>query len=156
MNFSLTFIRTLFVALAILTATSYASTSTADSTLSPITFGTLFGTGFAAAIVALEVLFKRFNLRTFNSAALGLLFGYVMGEAIMLVFQSAFNLGTAQFDPQTLAIMKGSIFLVTCYFGTAMSVRSSNEIVMSIPYIEFKTSSQKKKDLLLDLSLIHI
>jgi uncharacterized protein YacL len=155
MQLSLTFIRLLFLGLCILLATTLAIADASSENLPlKIAQGTLIGAVLGSVIISLDVFFKRLNLRTFNTAMIGLFVGYLMGSAILLIMQAVFHIGAGQLEPQTMLILQASIFLTTCYLGMVMTARASNELYMSIPFVHFKTSNQIKKDILFDSSAL--
>ena len=53
-----------------------------------------------------------------------------------------------------VSLSKGTIFLVTLYAGLTLIARASEEVYISIPFIKFKPTVQKKKDILLDHSIL--
>lgn len=155
MQLSLTFIRLLFLGLCILLATIVAVAGTySEHMWVRFAIGTVFGIAFGSLVISLDLLFKRLNLRTFNTAIVGLFIGYLMGSALLLVMQAMIKIGTISVEPITLFGLQGSIFLVTCYLGMVMTARASNELYISIPFIHFKTSNHIKKDILIDHSAL--
>lgn len=155
MQLSLTFIRTLFVMLCTILAILLAAASaSAENQLARIAIGAISGVVFGGFVISLDLLFKRLNLRTFNTAIIGLFIGYLMGSAILLVIQAVLDIGVIPLNPQILLMIQASVFLVVCYLGMVMTARASNELYVSIPFIRFKTNSQVKKDILLDQSAL--
>lgn len=155
MQLSLAFIRILFLGLCMLLATIIATADApAETFLIKFSFGLLAGGAFGGAIISLDVLFKRFNLRTFNTAIVGLFIGYMMGSAILLVLQSILSINSTRVESQTLLAVEAAIFLSTCYLGMVMTARASNELYLSIPFVRFKTSNKFKKDILVDISAL--
>lgn len=155
MQLSLAFIRILFLGLSILLATTFAVAGVPSEEFWPrASLGIIGGTFLSCLVMSLDILFRRFNLRTFNTAIIGLFFGYLMGSAILLIFQTTLDLGISQLESQTLLGVQAAIFLITCYLGLVMTARASHELHMSIPFIHFKTSSRAKKDILLDSSAL--
>lgn len=155
MQLSLAFIRILFLGLCILLATTVATAeSSPEDLLIRLGIGFLAGTLFGGAIISLDIVFKRFNLRTFNTAIVGLFIGYLLGSSLLTVLQAILNMNAARIEPQTLLIIQASIFLSACYLGMVMTARASNELYLSIPFVRFKTSSKAKKDVLLDASAL--
>lgn len=155
MQLSLAFIRILFLGLCMLLATTLATAEVpSEDMLTRFAIGILSGAAFGGAIISLDVLFKRFNLRTFNTAIVGLFIGYLMGSAILLAMQAILSINATQMDSQSLLAIQASIFLSTCYLGMVMTARASNELYLSIPFVRFKTSSKVKKDILLDISAL--
>lgn len=154
MQLSLTFIRLLFLALCALLSTTYSISWSAQSAPLAIAIGILCGLVFGGAVISFDTFFKRVNLRAFNIATVGLFFGYLMGEAVMLVFQTVMDASNIQIQPTALAAMRSAIFLIACYLGMVMTARAADELYMSIPFIKLKPSSQKKKDLVIDASAL--
>lgn len=155
MQLSLTFIRIIFLGLCMLLATIVATAEApAEIFFTKFGIGVLAGATFGFAMISLDVLFKRFNLRTFNTAIVGLFIGYMMGSAILLVLQSILSINATHIESQTLLAIEAAIFLSTCYLGMVMTARASNELYLSIPFVRFKTSSKVKKDILVDVSAL--
>lgn len=154
MQLNLTFIRLFFLGLCILFSTTYILTTSSGFFDIKIAWGVVLGLIFGAVVISLDFLLKRCNLRTFNIAIIGLFFGYLMGEAISLIFQTIVDASRTQFSTETMTLFRMGIFLFSCYFGMAKTVRASNELHVSIPFIRFNASSQKKKDLLIDAFLL--
>lgn len=155
MQLSLAFIRMLFLGLCMfLAATIATAEAPPEELLTKLGMGILAGAVFGGAIISLDLLFKRFNLRTFNTAIVGLFVGYMMGSAILLVLQAILNINATQVESQTLLAVQASIFLSTCYLGMVMTARASNELYLSIPFVRFKTSNKTKKDVLIDISAL--
>ncbi|MCE5315791.1 MAG: hypothetical protein LLG04_00320 [Parachlamydia sp.] len=155
MHISLTFIRSFFILLSILFVTTYLTTFTPDSlNATNAIIGVVLGSLFGLLLIGTELLFKNFNLRSLNIAMIGLLCGYLLGEAILLVFKTAVDASTLALAPSTLALIRIAIFLFTTYLGMILTARAADELYVSIPFIRFKPTSHKKKDILLDQSAL--
>ena len=155
MQLSLTFIRILFFALCLFVTTTLAvSEATSEDIMMKLIMGILSGVIFGGAVVSLDILFKRWNLRTFNTAIAGLFAGYLMGSAVLLIFQTVLDVGTVKLDSKTLFAIQSTVFLAFCYLGLVMTARASSEFYASIPFIQFKTSNKVKKDVLVDVSAL--
>lgn len=155
MNISLAFIRVFFVILSILFLTTYTTTTSIEGfTFANIIIGVISGLAFGFVLIGTDSLFKRFNLRTFNIATLGLFCGYLMGEAITLIYKTVIDVSALPLSPATSELVRIAIFLFTAYLGMVMSVRAADEIYISIPFIKFKPTSHKKKDILVDVSAL--
>lgn len=155
MQISLTFIRILFFTLCVLFFATFTTARASDSSyFVNLALGIISGAAFGAALIFLEIFFKRFNLRIFNIAALGLFFGYLMGEAILLLTQSVLNVADAHISSETLMLVRIGIFLFSAYFGMILTARASEELYVSIPFVKFKPGSNKKKDHLIDTSVL--
>lgn len=153
MNNSLGLMRVLFLILCALFSTAYATTILGYSAQSAI-IGLASGILFGICVISLEMLFSRFNLRSFNLATLGMLFGFLMGQTIWLVLQTAIDLGSLQLSTHTIGLIKLGIFLFSIYLGMSLVTKTADELYMSIPFVKFKPSYQKKKDIILDVSIL--
>jgi uncharacterized protein YacL len=153
MNISLPFIRIFFLLISLLFFASFA-VSVSGFSFGSLTLGIISGFLFGGLLIGLESAFKTINLRTFNIIILGLLCGYLMGEMVILLFNAAIYASSITINPDVFTILKTIIFLLSCYLATIMAVRAADELYISIPFIKFKASSEKKKDLLIDLSAL--
>jgi uncharacterized protein YacL len=153
MNISIMFIRLFFMMICVLFATTYMTTMTLDG-FSPanLLIGIISGLAFGCGVIGVDYLFKQFSLRTFNTAMLGLFCGYLMGQAVVLILSAAIDFSTLSLSNEVFTMLKTVIFLSTAYLGMMMTARAANEIYAAIPFIKFKPTSYKKKDLLLDIS----
>ena len=155
MNISLSFIRIFFLLMCVLFLTTYTTTASANGfTFINAAIGVLAGLAFGLLLIGSEALFKRFNLRSFNIAMLGLFFGYLMGEAVMLIFNTVLDASTLPIAPETAALIRIAVFLFAAYTGMVMTARASDELYVSIPFIKFKPTSHKKKDIIIDSSIL--
>jgi uncharacterized protein YacL len=155
MNIYLSFIRLFFVLLSVLFLTTYTITfSSTGLNLLNVSMGVISGTVFGLILICLDTLFRRFNLRSFNIAILGLFFGYLMGQALMLVFNSAIVLSTVTLSLSSLTLIKITVYLFSTYLGMVMTARASEELHVSLPFIKFKPTSHKKKDIITDPSIL--
>ncbi len=136
--------------------TTYMASSTAGTPIVNAIIGIILGLGFGFLLIGFDYLFKRFNLRSFNIAVIGLFIGYLMGQALVLIFNAVLTISalSISIQPQTLEIIKIALFLFGTYLGTIMTLRSSDELYISIPFVRFSQMSQKKKDLLVDSSVL--
>jgi uncharacterized protein YacL len=126
---------------------------------SPIThilIGVLLGSFFGFALFGFDTLFKRYNLRSFNIAIIGIFIGYLMGKALVLILDAVIDISSASFilQPQILEVIKIFLFLFGTYLGTIMTLRASDELYVSIPFVKFTPTVHKKKDLIIDSSIL--
>ncbi len=156
MNISLIFTRVFFSIISICLFTAYNLTKTEGTFVGNLLFGIFFGVLVSLCLFGFDVLFRRFNLRSFNIAIVGIFIGYFMGEGLVLVFDAILQISTASFilKPTTIEIVKIILFLFGIYMGTIMILRASDELYVSLPFVKFSPTSQKKKDLILDLSVL--
>ncbi|HEV7735852.1 MAG TPA: hypothetical protein VGO47_00525, partial [Chlamydiales bacterium] len=79
MNITLSFLRVLFFILSIFFITTYMISGPEGYTGMNLILGLLGGSALGCVLIGLDILFRRFNLRSFNIGVLGLFFGYLMG-----------------------------------------------------------------------------
>ncbi|HSX38059.1 MAG TPA: TRAM domain-containing protein [Chlamydiales bacterium] len=156
MNLALAFTRMFFMVLCVFFMAFYMVSGVDGYSLYRLGVGIALGIIFGTLLIGFDMLFKRFNLRSFNIAILGLFFGYLMGQALVLVFTAILEISTASIHLSlpALEIMKITLFLFGIYLGTLMTLRYSDEIYISIPFVKLSGATQKKKDLLIDSSLL--
>lgn len=149
MNISLAFIRTFFVLLSVIFVTIY----TVHTFGAPSGYytGVGIGLGYGIVLVFLDIFFKRFNLRSFNVALLGLFFGYLMGQALVLILHGILSIVyIVNFHTALVEIIEIGLFLFGIYLGLILTLRAADELYVSIPFVKFSTIKEKKKDLILD------
>lgn len=149
MSLSLSFIRIFFTLISITFATLYATH--AFSSPAGWIGGILGGLLFGLFLTSLDTFFRRFNLRSFNITLVGLFFGYLMGQALVLVFHGFSSLiYTTSIESKLSELIEIGLFLFGIYLGLVLTLRSSNELFMSIPFVKFASVKENKKDLILD------
>jgi len=155
MNSSVTFTRIFFFILSLFFFTVYTASLPEGRTFSNILIGLITGSIFGGVLLALDFSFRRFNIRSFNIATLGLFFGYLMGLALNLIFHTVLSISeTVQLSPLIKEMIEIGLFLFGIYLGTLLTLRSSDELYVSIPFVKFTPTSQKKKDLLVESSIL--
>lgn len=156
MNVSLAFTRLFFLILSIFFMTTYVISIRTGSLITHIMIGVGLGLAFSVFLIGFDILFKKYNLRSFNIAIIGLFIGYLMGNALVMILDAILVISAASFImlPQILEIIKISLFLFGTYLGTIMTLRASDELYVSIPFVKFTPTAQKKKDILLDISTL--
>lgn len=155
MNISLSFVRIFFTLLSMLFVTVYAA-HTFHTPLS-VVLGLVFGLCFGLFLITLDMLFKRFNLRSFNIALLGIFFGYLMGQALVLILHAILKISFTSsliLNTPLIEFIEIGIFLFGIYLGLILTLRASDEIYVSIPFVKFTPLKQKKKDLIVDSSAL--
>ncbi len=155
MHSSTSFIRTLFLLLSLLFFTAFnLASSRSDDVVSGLLLGLVEGTVFASVLFLLESRFKSFNLRSFNLAALGLLFGMLMAFVLTSLFSAIEAIAHFESTSNISGVIKIGLVLFSAYFGMILTSKAADEISFSIPFIKFKANQQKKKDILLDASTL--
>ena len=119
-----------------------------------IVIGLLSGVLFCGALFISDYLFKRASLKIINTTALGLIFGFVLAQSVLLSLSGLVDLGSITLTPETFLLTKTTIYLFSLYFGVILTFRASEEIYISLPFVKLKPIVQKKKDFLLDISIL--
>src|SRR3990167_8857838 len=111
MNLSLAFIRTLFVLLCVFFLTVYMISGPDGHTPTNLGIGLLLGLILGGIFICFDLFVKRYHLRSFNIAIIGIFFGYLMGQALVLILGAILDISTAsiRFHPQLLEILKISL-----------------------------------------------
>jgi uncharacterized protein YacL len=155
MNMSLFFIRAFFVLLATVLTTTYTTqTFEGGSTLTNILLGISLGMLVAFSIMCLETSLRRLNLRIFNTLTFGLFVGFMMGQGFILVFDTVVDLNVLLLNAESTALIKTAVYLVAVYFGLTLTVRCSEKVYVNIPFIRLKPDNQRKKDVIIDASVL--
>lgn len=156
MNVSLAFMRVLFFILSVFFITTYLISRPTGTIAGNALLGVVLGAALGCMLIGFDVLFRRFNLRSFNIAVIGIFIGYLMGQALVLCFQAVLDISSISItlQPTTLEVIKIAIFLFGTYLGTIMTLRAADELYVSIPFVKFSPTSQKKKDLIVDISVL--
>lgn len=156
MNVSLAFLRTLFFILSIFFMTTYMLSSPTGHKHTNALIGVGLGALFGVLLIVFDKIFRRFNLRSFNIGIVGLFIGYLMGQALVIIFDAILDISRVSIvlQPQTLEMIKISMFLFGTYLGTIMTLKASDELYVSIPFVKFSPTAQKKKDLIVDNSVL--
>ncbi len=139
------FARALFFLLTVLFMSVYLVSLEANAYVA-----TLISFMVATTIICIDLIFKRFALKSFTLTLLGLFFGYLLGFALSAIYarvMSVTDLGIA------VALSNGihlSLFLLGLYIGTMIIIRCGNELAISLPFLHLSPVVQKARDLLLD------
>lgn len=156
MNISLAFIRILFLILSIFFMTVYMVAIPVGTPLTSGFIGAGIGLLFGLILIGFDMLFRRYNLRAFNIAIIGIFIGYLMGQALVITFDAILNISKESFIlPQiSVELIEIGLFLFGIYLGTIMTLRASDELYISIPFVKFSPEAQKKRDLIIDSSVL--
>ncbi|GAB5410927.1 MAG: TRAM domain-containing protein [Chlamydiales bacterium] len=118
--------------------------------------GAIMGLILITLLIGFDTLFRRFNLRAFNISIVGLFIGYLMGLALTLIFSAILDISAASATllPKTIEIIEIGLFLFGVYLGMIMTLRSSDEIYISIPFVKLTPKAEKKKDTIVDSTVL--
>ena len=116
MNISLAFLRTFFMILSIFFMTLFMITVPEGSNFVNALLGIGLGIVFGLLLFGFDTVFRRFNLRSFNVAVIGLFFGYLMGQALVLIFGAILDItAISNISPQIIEVTKIALFLFGLY-----------------------------------------
>jgi uncharacterized protein YacL len=151
MNSSQSFIQKIFAVISLTFSISF-STLYFEGGLNLINsvVGLFLGCAICLIVMSLDSVAKKYSLKNFNLITMGLLFGYLMAKSILFLLGGMLDLYEIEM-PMAVRLVT---YLSAAYFGMMFTARSAEEIHLSIPFVEFKQSSQKKKDILMDLSIL--
>ncbi len=71
----------------------------------------------STVLIVLDILFRRFNLRTFNVVVIGLFFGYLMSMALLHIFNATIDIVGSHLAQNFIEITQLFIFLLGAYLG---------------------------------------
>lgn len=112
------------------------------------TFGMIIGAVVALWVIIFEALLRKSSVRGFSSSLFGLVFGLILGRLVGDIFNFM------PLSPQFLSMLKFVTTLIFCYLGIVMTVRSSDEFSVIIPYVRLKKQGQAEEVTVLDTSVI--
>jgi uncharacterized protein YacL len=115
--------------------------------------GLALGSLFSLLIFSLSPLIKRSNLRQLNTWTLGLLFGALFGYTLSFILSQGLSLAGLEANP-ILPIVTTIVYLTTLYLGVTLTLQSESELHLAIPFVKLEQKVQKKRDVLLDLSIL--
>ncbi|MDP1881087.1 MAG: TRAM domain-containing protein [Parachlamydiaceae bacterium] len=153
MNISFPLIQLLFTLTSILFSISFSSTYF-EGGLNWINIGLGFlgGVFLAGLLIGSGFILKKLDLRSFCTVLLGLFLGYLMAEAILFTISGILHVDV--YTPQYMPLRFFS-FLIFSYFGIFAAVRTIFEIISSFPFLPEKQPENKKKDILVDISILN-
>ena len=146
MSFSVLCIRALFLILSLISMSAYVAGMEETPTLSTYLWGASFGLLAGGVLVGLDLVFKRFNLRAFNTAVLGLFFGYLMFLALNLIFDTLVDISGLRTDLPVVEVTRIFILLFGTYLGLITTLKAAGEIHLSIPFVKFTPSVPTSKN----------
>lgn len=111
----------------------------------------LLGALFVLSLFVLDYYFKKISIKTINTVTMGLFFGSLLGLAVKSQVMGIIKTSLKdEFQP----LLETSLMLFCSYIGLLATMRASEELYISIPFFKFKPSEEKKKNFLLDHSIL--
>lgn len=145
-------LRTLFVCFSVLLTVGLFSHEIADKPFFVLPFAAgaaLISGGF---LYGAEWLTRKSNLRSLNILIIGLIVGYLLGSSLLMPLKVVLN--QDWIDQPLLMAIQSLIYLISTYLSIAFTVKSADDLHLSIPFVKFNPAAQKKKDILVDLSVL--
>lgn len=104
----------------------------------------------SASAFSLEYLFRKNSLLNFNLITLGLFFGFLGAQVVLLFLNALVDSQILSLSPQTVQFISACIYLASAYLGVVLTSKSAEELTVSLPFFRFTAVQQKKKDILID------
>jgi len=155
MNATHNFLRVFFIILSVLFITTYTTTvypGTYDLLSGLI--GVTAGIGVGVLLIIFEQGLARLNLRYLNLALIGLFIGYLLGGLVLTILEAAIGLSGIPFIGEGWVLIKVCTYLSTSYLGMMLALKASDEFHLTIPFVRFNSMTRKKRDILLDKSVL--
>lgn len=149
------FARLLFTFLSIFLMLAHATIGFTDLSVANFFEGLSFGFLFSFFLVGCETLLRRFSLKAFHGTILGLFSGYCFGFILYSMYHLVMELSSVQLDTQFFQLSSLLIFFFGIYQGLMATLRASDEIYISLPFVRLKMSAEKKKDLFIDSTVLN-
>ena len=125
MNGTVVFFRLFLVIITVFLVTAHLISNPGGSLVQGISTALSIG----LALIGLDLLFQRFNLRTFTHTILGLFIGYLMGQVLSLIFSSVME--ASHLNNPFLFKLKTALFLLGTYSGTVLTLRYADQVSLS-------------------------
>jgi len=120
--------------------------------------GIVIGLIVAAFFILVESLTKKFTLKGFSNATVGLLIGifcaWLLSKGILVLLESTLADSVEDVDVVTLGVNAG-LYASLGFLGAVLALRSSsNDFSLLIPYVRFRKESTPGPPLLMDAQVI--
>lgn len=154
MSTSINLIRMTFFFLSIFFFTAHTVTLEGGISVINVVTGVAIGSFLGILLIAIDKSLKKFTLRNLNILTIGFGFGYLLGTAIIVLLNASLDLTNLSLTSKELSLFKTAIYISSCYLATILTFRGAEEFHVSIPFVKFKASNNKKKDILIDASIL--
>lgn len=116
--------------------------------------GSLIGAiGILGMLFALDKITENISLKSLNTLSFGLLFGTLLGYGINALFEGLTN-SSAAIDQGLFQLIRGCIYFFTLYLGVTVTLKHSNELFLTIPFIKLEARKNQQRDILADSSIL--
>ena len=123
-----------------------------------IWIGVVGGLVLAVFFILVESLTKKFTLRGFSNATVGLLIGvfcaWLLSRGLVKLVEATLQGKVEQFESITL-VLNASLYASLGFLGSVLALRSGrDDFSLLIPYIRFQQDSSPGRPILLDINVI--
>lgn len=154
MPFPIDFSRAFLFAFVFTVFLLFSTHGATEVSASNILLGLSCGLAFSVTLAAFELLAKKIRLRDFNTVLLGGAIGYFFGCTFIATLDLILEVAFLAKDSFIVSGVKVAVMLFGLYFGITFTSRAAEELHISLPFIRFKSRHHRKKDLLVDASLL--
>lgn len=105
-------------------------------------------------LLLIDRFFSRLSLRQFTLYLLGLFIGYLMGKVVISVLNISLTFIPYFFQNPSLELFKLFVLLICCYLGVITTVRASEDVCISLPFIKLNATESKEKPLIPDYNAL--
>lgn len=155
MTSSITFIRLLFIILSTLFATIYTTSNFYSGiSVTNVALGVTYGLAFSLFLILSEIFLRKVTVKSLFVSITGLFIGSLLGYALLSFVDNLIDLSSLNLTEETLGLTKIVLFLVTTYASMIACAIGAEEFYLSIPFFRFQSMNLKRKDLILDPSIL--
>ncbi len=140
MNLSIPFLRIFYVVLCLFLSSSYSLANSAEFSTGLLVNGLFFGLVFSGLMIGVDMLLRKVSLRSFNIVVIGLFFGYLLSQGILATYSSVLELAGA--EPSSA--VQVAVILISTFLGLNITLRSAEQLSLSIPFLQLKGSKNKQ------------
>lgn len=148
--------RLLFMGLCTVLMITYTSIGGATPGLGvgSIVTGLLLGGAFCCCLLGVDTLMRWVQPRSLNLITLGLFVGYVLGSILNLLVGKALAIVAQSMAPEAAQLLEMAILLTGTYMGLIVTIRGSEQLAVSLPFIKLQAKQERQAYFLLDASVL--
>lgn len=156
MNLAIMCIRSLFAFLSIVILGALSVTQAPlGHVVLDLLLGSVAGMLLTVLLLSLERLLRgKATLRTLNIIVLGLFIGAITATAVEMLVQGALQASSLTVGPAVTLWLQAILYLTTTFLALILTAQSADELHLTIPFVHFKPTAPKKRDLLFDASVL--
>lgn len=155
MQKTLLIVRGMFLMLSIVLMTSLVGIVMSDGwTVANLLSGVTLGTLLWGLCAGCDWLLKQTKWKNFNLFWMGLFVGQLMATSIWSLIAGALELKMLFSSAELVMLTKTVIYLAFSYLGITVTARAADQFELEIPFIRLTEMSSKKRDLILDGSVL--